>query len=121
MRRLEKTLLVLAIIVCGIVPSQGAETADPAGFDQLGKAVSGDDLDHASGRQGSEGNPDLVQLSETKSDGRLENNLLTSTTTGANMMGQNAMSNVNGIATVIQNSGNQVLIQNSMTLNLSVK
>jgi hypothetical protein len=44
-----------------------------------------------------------------------------SVTTGANTIEAGSFSNMNGIATVIQNSGNQVLIQNATVVDVIVK
>ncbi|NDV11224.1 hypothetical protein [Crenobacter caeni] len=43
-----------------------------------------------------------------------------SVVTGANTISSNAFSGMSGIGTVVQNSGNQVVIQNSTILNVSL-
>ncbi|WP_200915524.1 hypothetical protein [Jeongeupia sp. HS-3] len=46
---------------------------------------------------------------------------LTDVTSGMNMIGAGALAGMNGIGTVIQNSGNSVSIQNATILNVSVQ
>ena len=85
----------------------------------LGAAISIEDLRNESGRQ--DISDSLIQLNNMKLNGSLEGNSLQSTATGTNMVSQDSFSNLSGIATVIQNTGNQVLIQNAMILNLTMK
>lgn len=51
----------------------------------------------------------------------LGENVLVSGNTGSNVISDNAFSHAGGVSTVIQNSGNQVIIQNSMTVNLTTR
>jgi len=60
-------------------------------------------------------------MNSTESNGTVGNNQLTSTATGMNNVSDNAFGMTNGVATIIQNSGNQNVIQSSFILNLSVK
>lgn len=85
----------------------------------LGAAISIEDLRNESGRQ--DISDSLIQLNNMKLNGSLDGNSLQSTATGTNMVSQDSFSNLSGIATVIQNTGNQVLIQNAMILNLTMK
>lgn len=62
--------------------------------------------------------------SAIRSDGRLNNNTINigaggSVTNGNNVVGDQAFSNANGIPTIVQNSGNNVIIQNSTIVNMS--
>ena len=59
-------------------------------------------------------------------DAHLSNNVITvnsgsSVTNGNNSIGDQAFSNSNGISTVIQNSGNNVIIQNSTIVNMTLQ
>jgi parallel beta-helix repeat protein len=47
-------------------------------------------------------------------------NVASQLTTGSNSISENSFSNSSGIPIVIQNSGNNVLIQNSTILNLQL-
>ncbi|MBA2352777.1 MAG: hypothetical protein M3Q32_12685 [Pseudomonadota bacterium] len=51
----------------------------------------------------------------------LGDNVLVSGSTGSNVISGNAFSHAGGISTVIQNSGNQVIIQSSMIVNLTTR
>jgi hypothetical protein len=57
-----------------------------------------------------------IQLNATQSG-----NVVHSSVNGANSVGETALSGVSGIATIIQNSGNQVVIQNALVLNLTLE
>lgn len=87
----------------------------------LGQAITPNDLGLQSGRQDISIEEVPIQLSTSKQAGSLNGNVLTSTSTGANSIDTSAFSNMNGIATIIQNSGNQVLIQNSTIVNVMMK
>lgn len=87
--------------------SAQAENADDA-FDQV---IAADVLAVQTGRENFESNSTLAA--------KLGDNALAVGSTGYNTISDNAFSNGGGIATVIQNSGNQVIIQNSTTVNLT--
>lgn len=58
------------------------------------------------------------------SSAQLDNNVITvnpggSVSNGNNVVGDQAFANVNGIPTVVQNSGNNVIIQNSTIVNMT--
>ena len=61
-----------------------------------------------------------LHASENNLSGDVRDNAATNVTTGANTITQGALSNASGIPMVIQNSGNNVLIQNSTILNLQL-
>lgn len=54
-------------------------------------------------------------------EGQLYNNQATNTMSGGNQVSDQAFSGLNGFATVIQNSGNNVLIQNSTIVNVKMQ
>lgn len=54
-------------------------------------------------------------------EGQLYNNNATHTFSGANQVSDQAFSGSNGFSTVIQNSGNNVLIQNSTIVNVKMQ
>lgn len=60
----------------------------------------------------------LLQITNANLNGQLTDNVLNSTATGYNMIATGALNNVSGIATVIQNSGNQVIINSATILNI---
>jgi len=97
-------------------PGQDQLLVDVSGF---GQALSGDKLDALSGRNGVS-TIDLtlnsVNSTGTQSGNTLEGNIFT----GGNSISGNAFEYANGFTTVIQNSGNQVLIQNDLVVNVSM-
>lgn len=74
-----------------------------------------DDATLATSRGGSDSH-----LDQNNSTGTVQGNVATNLTTGSNTISQSAFSNTSGIPMVIQNSGNNVLIQNSTILNLQL-
>lgn len=54
-------------------------------------------------------------------EGQLYNNQAANTISGGNQVSDQAFSGLNGFATVIQNSGNNVLIQNSTIVNVKMQ
>ncbi len=87
----------------------------------LGETLSTDELDFVTGRLNIEIDDIDIQLSNTQQDAKMDGNLLHSGRTGANTITQDAFSNAQGIATVIQNSGNQVIINNALIVNMLVE
>lgn len=54
-------------------------------------------------------------------EGQLYNNQATNTVSGGNQISDQAFSGMNGFSTVIQNSGNNVLIQNATIVNVKMQ
>ncbi|RBW48998.1 hypothetical protein [Marinobacter sp. F3R11] len=81
-------------------------------------ALSEDQLEEASGRQGI---PFQLQLNDNQQSAVVSGNTLSGpSVTGNNMISDYAFGNMSGIATVIQNSGNQVVIQDSTQVNILI-
>lgn len=80
-------------------------------------AVSMEDLASSRGKQGVD---TLQQMNENDQRAWLENNKLDSGFTGNNVIESGALEGIEGISTVIQNTGNQVVIQESTLLNLTI-
>jgi hypothetical protein len=85
------------------------DTGDPLTADILG------DADLANQRGGSE-----TRINQINATGTVTGNVASQLNTGSNTISESAFSNTNGIPIVIQNSGNNVLIQNSTILNLQL-
>lgn len=85
------------------------DTGDPLTADVLG------DADLANQRGGSE-----THFNQNNATGTVSGNVASQLNTGSNTISESAFSNTNGIPIVIQNSGNNVLIQNSTILNLQL-
>jgi len=101
-------------------PGQDQSLLDVSGF---GQALSGDSLNALSGRQGVS-TLDFMVTSASTTGTQDGNNVLVgphgNLTTGDNSVSGSAFIGANGFATVIQNSGNQVLIQNDLIVNVSM-
>jgi len=80
--------------------------------------MSADQLEASSGRQGV---PLQLQLNDNQQNAMVRGNTLSGpSTTGNNMISDQAFGNMSGIATVIQNTGNQVVIQDSTQVNILI-
>jgi hypothetical protein len=90
-------------------PRDIKDTGDPLTADVLG------DADLANQRGGSE-----THLNQNNANGTVTGNVASQLNTGSNTISENSFSNTAGIPIVIQNSGNNVLIQNSTILNLQL-
>lgn len=86
-----------------------APRANPLGL----KALNGSAL--STNRGGS------YVLNESRLKGVVADNVAVDVVTGGNFIADGALSGSSGMPTVIQNSGNNVLIQNSTTVNVQVK
>ena len=88
-------------------------------------AVSLSELEESRGRQDIQLDIDEIQASFQQNQGeqtaQLKDNLLNSDMTGNNYIGAQALNGVNGIATVIQNTGNQVIIQDTTMVNIMMQ
>ena len=84
-------------------------------------AATLDDAQLAKARGGAETPaPTDLHLNQNNSTGAVAGNVASQLTTGSNNISDGAFSNAAGIPIVIQNSGNNVLIQNSTILNLQL-
>jgi hypothetical protein len=63
---------------------------------------------------------DKVVINDQDLDGILQGNVATGTTSGGNTISGDAFSNSAGFVTAIQNTGNNVLIQDSTIINVSM-
>ncbi|KAA1176398.1 hypothetical protein FWJ25_00615 [Marinobacter salinexigens] len=80
--------------------------------------MSQEQLEWSSGRQGI---PMQWQLNESEQNALVTGNTLSGPSeTGDNRISDNAFGNMSGIATVIQNTGNQVVIQDSTQVNILI-
>ena len=122
MRSLNSSTIAIAfafLVVCVSVSQKArADHADqdasvPA-RDYFGDAVSVDTLDTLRGGEDQ-------YLNDMKLYAQLYDNKALSNVTGNNIVSQDAFAGAQGFATVIQNSGNNVIIQNATILNLRMQ
>ncbi|MEX2476343.1 hypothetical protein [Marinobacter sp.] len=80
--------------------------------------LSADQLADASGRQGV---PLQWQINDSEQNANVSDNVLSgNVVTGDNILSGHAFDNMSGIATVIQNTGNQVVIQDTTQINIQI-
>ena len=91
----------------------GSASAHPMYVDGLGQAVSADTLGQYSGGTNIHNNQNIT--------GAVTGNSATQVVTGANAISADSFSGAAGLSTVIQNTGNNVLIQNGMIVNVQFK
>ncbi|WP_372999131.1 hypothetical protein [Marinobacter sp.] len=107
--KLRAALLALLFTAAGFVSAE--EWMDA-------KSLSEDQLADSSGRQGL---PMQWQINNNQQNANVSDNLLSGTVvTGDNSISDNAFGNMSGVATVIQNTGNQVVIQDSTQINILI-
>lgn len=99
-------------------PAQEQATLDVSGF---GQALAGENLASQSGRQATQIDKLDILYSTSTNNAYQDGNIIAgSTVTGYNTVSSGAFTNMSGFATVIQNSGNQVLIQNDLIVNVTM-
>lgn len=89
-------------------------SAQPAYVDGFGQAVSAGALGHYSGGYS-------VQAGVQTMIGTVSNDTAVNVTTGTNTISGDSFSNASGLPSVIQNTGNNVLIQNGVIVNVQLK
>ena len=95
-------------------PALADDVSTPAmASSPMGDPVS--DADLSGSRGGS-----ALQISEMRLDSKLLNNQAIANVTGSNFVTHDAFAGASGLSTVVQNSGNNVIIQNATILNLSL-
>ncbi len=62
----------------------------------------------------------LFQTNNSDQKALIQNNSISNSSTGNNSLSDNAFSDMSGIATVIQNTGNQVVIQSTTMVNVMI-
>ena len=111
----HQNILFIVLLSISGAPAWADESAELPVSDQgelmLGSAVMADEqLDQMRGRQ--------TVFNTNDVDGQLYNNEAVSNVTGSNFVSDGSFAGMTGFSTVIQNSGNNVLIQNATVLNL---
>lgn len=116
----SRWLIVMMLLGSAYLPLQvSAETTDQQGEVRAGElfgSVAVDSLDLAISRGGTE-----VTHNDLKNNGVVSDNHASNLVTGSNWVTEGSFAGATGFATVVQNSGNNVLIQNATIVNLQVK
>ncbi len=126
-RKLHAALLASAVVIAAplargevtdlaaaVAASASAATVAPGADAPLGSALSDTRLSAQRGGQD-------TQLSDIKAKSVVSDNSANHLTTGNNTITESAFGHTAGIPMVIQNSGNNVSIQNSTILNLQLR
>lgn len=109
MVRFTDTVLAMALITVPAVVWAGGDWPEP---------MSAEQLESANGRQGV---PVQWQFNDSRQNASISDNVLSGPViTGDNRITDHAFENMSGIATVIQNTGNQVVIQDSTQINILI-
>ena len=99
------------------MPAEADEVLDLAAFDD-GGALSDDELGSQRARE--DIGVSLIVINDQEQDGDVTDNVAMGNTNGDNLINGDAFSNSNGFLSTVQNTGNNVLIQNSTIINVSV-
>lgn len=111
--------LSCAMLLVGLMPGIQAVFADDDGMDALieREVISVDELEATRGLGGT---GDFLQLNDMELDANMTDNVIHSSSSGNNAISSGAFSETSGFATVIQNSGNHVIIQNATIINFKM-
>ena len=112
-----KVLTGLGLTFFAIVAAAPSASAEDRPVGESSATVSGISDDELDAQRGGE----IVPISEATLTATLEENTITGSITGTNSVSGSAFSGASGFVTVIQNSGNQVIIQDSTIINLTVE
>ena len=115
-----KRSVYCVLVACALalsLPTQ-ADELDPSALDGFltETAVSDSELDGYRGE-----GIDVLTLNKAELDGTLNGNTAVDSVTGSNLISNGAFANASGLSTAIQNSGNNVLIQNSTIVNVVIE
>lgn len=116
MKHLHYALATISILLLGSQMAMSAFAGDAGttvAVSVFGEPVS--DAGLSAYRGGS-----ALQISEMRLDSKLIDNQAIANITGSNFVTESAFSGASGFSTVVQNSGNNVIIQNATILNLSL-
>lgn len=116
---LLRTSAALSVSLCIMLPSIGWTSDSPPTrpqkvlFDQ--PAVAATKLDQQRGGAA------IQTFNVMDLEAGLKSNVAKNNVTGSNAVTNGAFANANGLSTVVQNSGNNVIIQNATILHLEMK
>lgn len=117
LKTLEGSLLILLVI---ILHSQEAKAGADQDQDKLlfssDETVLSDELDNARGREGI----DMTTLNNMNVRATLSGNQANNTVNGYNIIDHGAFAQASGINNVIQNTGNNVVIQDATIVNVTI-
>jgi hypothetical protein len=118
--------LATAVLAASLIPAAAMAESAADGSVQPAKEVEplvpafGPVLDDQ-GLEDQRGKQDDAVFNDMRSKASVYQNSTNNVSTGDNSINGTALSNANGMPIVVQNSGNNVVIQNSTILNLQLK
>ena len=117
---MKRSVVYCGFVTCMLWISMQIQADDsgasaPGGF-LTATAVSDDELDVYRGE-----GIDVQTINKAELDGTLNGNTAINSVTGNNIISNGAFANTSGLSTAIQNSGNNVLIQNSTIVNVVIE
>ncbi len=110
-----RTMVCLAMVTATGLYSAKVHTADGTVLSTLGKPVSAQQLGAKRGAR----DVKVVNLNDVR--GSVHNNTAIDVVTGSNAITNGAFAGSSGFPMVVQNTGANVLIQNSMILNIGLQ
>ena len=113
--RMYLTLFLSVLGFCLSIAHAGSP--ETAGITSWGNPVPSAQLETQRGGT----DTDTPTINTNQLNAKLFNNSATNNVTGNNSIADAAFAGASGLATVIQNSGNNVIIQNGTVLNLTLK
>ncbi len=105
---------ILLVVAAAAAPALAGGAGGPDGWVDLGATLGAGDLD------ASRGGHELI-VNDMNLQAELYNNAAVATVTGSNAVTNDALSGTSGFATVVQNTGNNVIIQSATILNLTLQ
>jgi hypothetical protein len=112
---------IARVLGLALLTSTATALADTANSDETWlqqSSLSAQQLNETSGRQGI---PLQWQINSSNQNANVSDNVLAGQVmTGNNLISGGAFQNMSGVATVIQNSGNQVVIQDTTQINVLI-
>lgn len=105
---------VSALLLNAVSPPALADDEAGPAIGVFGVAIADDQLAAYRGGQ-------TLELNTNNLDATLSDNQAISNITGSNLVTSGAFAGANGMNTIIQNSGNNVIIQNATILNLKLQ
>lgn len=122
---MNKTLHTVGVLLLGSAFAGLAHATQTIDVEQIGVApLSDEDMGTQRGRGAHEIiNIDEIdmQLNNINETAQLDHNVVYNSNTGDNSVSHDAFAGATGFATVIQNSGNNVIIQNATIVNLMMQ
>jgi hypothetical protein len=114
---IKSSLLLLFVLTLPIHTAKASSSqSDDALPFSLAEAVPDNDLENARGREGI----DITAINNMNVQATLTGNVANNSITGTNIIDHGAFAGSGGMFSVIQNSGNNVIIQDSTIVNVTI-